>query len=762
MNARQIAGLVHGRPAGRGKWQAKCPAHEDRNPSLSISEGQNGRVLLKCHAGCELKDILERLGLTVADINGGGGNTSSRQRSKQIQTTYDYRDRNGELIFQVVRYNPKNFMQRRPDGMGGWIWNLEGVPRVLFNLPEVSKADVILIAEGEKDALTLQEAAKYFAVQDGCSYAATTNPGGAGKWHDEYSQSLNGKLGAYIFADNDSPGRKHAQQVLASINPYIKDVRLVDLPGLQPKGDVSVWLREHSVEELWQVMQSAPFSKPPLREEPTALPNEGHTDHMQAAVQDKRPKVRLPGANWLLSQTAAALGQHLADKSLFVRNGEIVTLNGNELRVITPQTFRTWVERYVVCYRRRNPGSNAYDVNITMTDNEASGILASPQFAEKLRPVVRLNLCRQPVLRADGTIELLPNGYDFQSKTLTISSVSYAEAMPLEVAVETINDLFSEFCFVDKARSKAVAIAALVGLYAPQLLPEGSLRPCIIVTKNAEGAGATTLVACSVVPVIGELPTGVKADDEDETRKALTTAVREGRSVVLFDNQKSRLSSASLEAFITAPTWRDRLLGANQTITAPNLATVFVTSNGCTLDPDMRRRSLFVELHLEAERAEDRHFRRTLDQPTLLALRPKILAACWSLIRNWQAQGQPPPTRLHSAFPGWAKAIGGIVEAAGYGCPLDTPACAAAADEVGDSMRVLVGAMQPERKYEFSEIVKLCQDNECFVWLTGGEIDRKARAKLGKLLSQWDKRQVKDLHFLVEGKGHAKRFHTGK
>jgi hypothetical protein len=236
-----------------------------------------------------------------------------------------------------------------------------------------------------------------------------------------------------------------------------------------------------------------------------------------------------------------------------------------------------------------------------MRDDEARGIMASQQFTERLRHVSRLNLCRLPVFRKDGKLELLPYGYDLASKTLTVSSAKYAEDMPLVVAVETVNDLLSEFCFADVERSKAVAVAALMGLYAAQLLPEGALRPCFIVTKNAEGAGASTLVSCAVVPVIGRLPTGVKSDDDNETRKSLTAAVREARLVMLFDNQKSRLSSAALEAFISSPTWTDRLLGANLTFTGQNIATVFVTANGCTVSPDMRRRSLVIELHLEAE-----------------------------------------------------------------------------------------------------------------------------------------------------------------
>jgi len=481
-------------------------------------------------------------------------------------------------------------------------------------------------------------------------------------------------------------------------------------------------------------------------------------DEMQAALNDPRRKVRLPGDNWLLSETASSLGQHLADKSLFVRNGEIVLLDGFELRPVSPQTFRTLVEQHVVCYRQRTTN---YEVNVTMRDDEARGIMASPQFTERLRRVSRLNLCRLPVLRGDGEIELLPEGYDLASKTLTVSSVAYREDMPLAVAVETFNDLLGEFCFADGERSTAVSVAALIGLYSAQLLPEGALRPCFIVTKNAEGAGASTLVSCAVVPIIGRLPTGVKSDDDNETRKALTAAVLEATSVILLDNQKSRLSSAALEAFISSPMWSDRLLGANRTFTGQNIATVFVTANGCTVSPDMRRRCLVIELHLEAERAEDRQFVRPLDLPTLLVLRPKILAACWSLVRHWHKQGQPPPSRLHSAFPAWAKIIGGIVQASGFACPLDTANIAVAADEDGDAMRRLVEMMQPGTRYTFSGIVELCQSNGCFDGLVGeagSELTNASRVALSHLLGRYDHRLVRQCRFLIQGKGHQRRY----
>jgi hypothetical protein len=184
---------------------------------------------------------------------------------------------------------------------------------------------------------------------------------------------------------------------------------------------------------------------------------------------------------------------------------------------------------------------------------------------------------------------------------------------------------------------------------------------------------------------------------------------------------------------LSSATWSDRLLGVNQTVTGQNIASVFVTANGCTVSPDMRRRSLVIELHLEAERAEDRQFGRPLDLPTLLKLRPKILAACWPLARHWHAQGQTSQSRLHSAFPTWAKVIGGVVQAAGFACPLDTANVAVSADEDGEAMRRLVEVMQPSVPYTFAGIVELCQSNGCFDGLVGevgAELTKASRVTL--------------------------------
>ncbi len=128
---------------------------------------------------------------------------ASTNGSKRIVATYEYTDASGKLLFQAVRYDPKDFRQRQPDGKGSWIWNLKGVELVLFRLPEilhaVANGTPVFICEGEKDVLAIVQR----------SFDATCNPMGAGKWRDSYTKTLR-DADVYIIADKDDAGRNHA------------------------------------------------------------------------------------------------------------------------------------------------------------------------------------------------------------------------------------------------------------------------------------------------------------------------------------------------------------------------------------------------------------------------------------------------------------------------------------------------------------------------------------------------------------------------
>ena len=244
---RVLAGLAgcDVKPCGSG-WSARCPAHDDRHASLTIGEGEDGRALLCCQRGCKTADVLRSLGLSWRDLFvGPPAQTDGR-------TFYDYRDESGMLLFQVVRIlkpEGKEFVQRRPDRCGGWIWDVEGMRRVLYRLPELLAADpseIVFIVEGEKVADDLARR----------GLVTTTNPGGALKWRSEYSSALRGRH-VVILPDHDDVGRQHGVEVSQSVDRVAASVRVVDLPGLVEHGDAFDWFAAgHTVEELRYLVQA--------------------------------------------------------------------------------------------------------------------------------------------------------------------------------------------------------------------------------------------------------------------------------------------------------------------------------------------------------------------------------------------------------------------------------------------------------------------------------------------------------------------------
>src|SRR5262249_18329155 len=231
-----------------GQWLVKGPAHDDRKPSLAMKEGQDGRVLLYCHAGCPESRILAALGLTEADRLPAGREAGPLGG---IDAGDDYPGEKRGLLYQVVRYTPKNFRQRRPDGKGGWIWNVEGARRVLYRLPELNGCEEVVICEGEKDVDALWAA----------GIPATCNVGGAGKWGDDYTAQLKaaGVRRVRVIPDNDVPGRDHTDQATRSCLAAGLDARIVTLPGVPEKGDASDYLAAHPASDLRDLLTAAPI-----------------------------------------------------------------------------------------------------------------------------------------------------------------------------------------------------------------------------------------------------------------------------------------------------------------------------------------------------------------------------------------------------------------------------------------------------------------------------------------------------------------------
>lgn len=240
-----------------------CPFHEDSNPSFSLNLDMG---VWKCHT--------ENIGGGILDFE-ERWSKSDRQASfieicrvlsldpgplhehQEPEAIYQYRDARNAVLFEKLRYPGKKFSQRSRDESGKWVFKLPPGPKPIYNLPDVITSNVVMVCEGEKDCNNVNalNLGQYDAGRF-CLVAATTNFDGAGKWDARYSPYFTGKL-VLILPDNDAVGKRHADAIAAAVHPYAYSVRIVSLPGLPDKGDVTDYLATHTGAELWRDMLAA-------------------------------------------------------------------------------------------------------------------------------------------------------------------------------------------------------------------------------------------------------------------------------------------------------------------------------------------------------------------------------------------------------------------------------------------------------------------------------------------------------------------------
>ena len=230
------------KPVGNGHLKGLCPFHDDRTPSFTVNSETNSWYCHACVIGGGPRQFAEQLGVEPPEDGKGD----------DIEATYDYKDEEGRLLFQVVRFRGKQFRQRRPDGSRGWAWDLKGVRRVLYRLPDLKGKKTVYVVEGERDVDRL------WAL----GIPATTCPMGAGKWQDEYTGQIKdlGVEQLLVLPDNDPEGLRHAGQVAQSCLKSGLKVKIVELPDLPPKGDVSDWLdKDNRRDDLAEIVSATPL-----------------------------------------------------------------------------------------------------------------------------------------------------------------------------------------------------------------------------------------------------------------------------------------------------------------------------------------------------------------------------------------------------------------------------------------------------------------------------------------------------------------------
>jgi hypothetical protein len=234
------------------RYRAPCPFHDDQDYSFCYEKLTRS---WSCNSGCGDGDLLA-LGVRLWNCSVDAATEKilalCGSEPSRLVRRYPYLDAQGQFVFEILRYVPKNFGRRIPVA---WIWkdivgrNSEEGQRLLYRLPEVLVTPEVLIVEGEKDCETAR----------GLGLVATCNPGGSSSWHQDYVEVFRGKR-VEIISDADDGGRRHARQIAGSVVPVADSVKLVEFSGVK---DLTEWVEAGgTVEELLAMFWKAPALRP--------------------------------------------------------------------------------------------------------------------------------------------------------------------------------------------------------------------------------------------------------------------------------------------------------------------------------------------------------------------------------------------------------------------------------------------------------------------------------------------------------------------
>lgn len=406
-----------------------CPLHEDHAPSFSCNI-QDG--LWKCH-GCgesgNIFQLAKKLGVESPEEN-------DKPIPLKEVARYTYEDEKGNPVLQVRRYFPKTFRQFRSDGNGGWIASLRGTPPVLYRLPDILKSSIVAVTEGEKDAETLHA----------CGFAATTNPGGALKWKEEFSDTLQRKI-VLLFRDMDSVGEDHVRRVSKSLWKKATTIKIISLP----KGkDVTEWKElGGTLEELKKIIEETPIltSEDIFQNENTASKSE----------EDKSPTQ----ASLLVELLAEATLFHSPEGDAFVTLSE----NGHkETWSIRSKAFREWLELKFYRINDKPPSVQSLQDALSILEAQARYDGSSePVFLRVagLEDRVYLDLCNP----AWEVVEITTQGWKVVSDApVRFRRAKGMRALPHPVSGGSVTELYP-LINIPNPEGQCAAVSWLVGLF---------------------------------------------------------------------------------------------------------------------------------------------------------------------------------------------------------------------------------------------------------------------------------------------------------
>ena len=500
--------------------------------------------------------------------------------------------------------------------------------------------------------------------------------------------------------------------------------------------------------------------------------------------EDGKQAIMLPGIDRPVGEFAAELADYYAKKqTLFYRpeTSEVVRIGMVKvddeahmilgLQVVNENSFVTYLEQDINLYALDGRGERHIR---SVPAQIAKLVLASvDQFKMKL-PIVK-RLLSVPVPRLiDGKLRFPHKGYDSEFMSFVPEDAPEINAMPLEDARDLLlNKVYGEFAF-KSPQDRVNAIAHLLTPFCRGLFSRETTRsPLFIYLANREGSGKD--YAAGIVSIVyqgeaAENPPVTKAESgsDDEFRKKVVASFKIGRNLIHSSNNKGYLNSPELESLVTKEVYVDRQLGSNTLLEFPNTLTISLSANtGLTYPADLQRRAIFVNLFLDLEDPNTRVFKNPDLHGWVKERRAEVLSALYALVRNWVDKGMPKSKQPLASFPEWQAVVGGILEAAGIGTPLQNDTLnAIGGDEETNSMRQLYSAAYEEWGSEWVAKGKIFSELQnadgpffgLFGYLDWERRPESAKMRMGKLLSKYSGRIFADIRMKeLKPTGHASR-----
>lgn len=653
-----------------GEYLALCPAHDDHSPSLSITTGDDGRVLFNCFAHCSFEMICAAAGIDPADCFPPKPKKEKSSTPRRMVEYYDYHDANGKLYYRVERWEPgkngraKEFPKKRPvitNNKAEWDYKdvAKHVDFILYRLPRVIEAvkqgKPIFVAEGERKVNTLEK----------WGFAATCNTDGAithtdkNKWPARHTETLTG-ADVIILPDNDDTGKTHAQAVATRLHGKAARIRIVELPGLKQKGDIVDWVKlGHTKEELEKLVSEAPDWVP-------------GSDNLILSLTSNLPIIRADCGDHRVTTAQAwdaIIAANNPPKYFRYANKSVRLVTGDEGNLILDE-----LDAYKLGYELKRVA------NWVKEDSQGNETITGPSYAAvmdvlsvpdpKLPVITRIT--EVPVFAADGSISKDP-GYHASAK------VYYDPAEGIDVkplpdipsdediakARDLIYELIHDFQFVSDA-DKCHAISLLLLPFARNLI--SGPTPNHLIEAPTAGTGKSLLASMLIYPSCGNR-TGMmtQANNDEEWGKKITAALKSARPVIVIDNVTKTLDSGKLASAITDDIWSDRILGKSETIEIPVRCAWVTTANNPTMSQEITRRTIRIRIDPKMDRPWLRESFKHPDLPVWVEKnRSELIWSALVIIKSWIANGMPLSScKPLGSYHKWTYVMGGILQNAG-------------------------------------------------------------------------------------------------